>query len=285
MASPEQQLSSKGRASRQEVTRLRMRCLASLRLVVAVAVSVGTAMVVGPIVLAPSAFASNPTCTGTASSTAGTCSTDGQLDIGAGPLEFVVTGNTTASPCPSTTDVCFAFNSVTLNGDNQYTSADVDAGANVVVTDATGSGDGWNFGIGASQFLDNNGSSATSCTAPGTNPSTSGDEACLPTTLYYENDTSFVSASASGPTFACNSDSTCTTPTNGVTSYPVTITTGDTTTVGTPVSVFDAAANTGMGSIVVSGDYLWQEVPANSFAGTYTNTIEFALASGPSGTL
>jgi len=258
------------------------------RLIMATLVLSGATALAGPLVLAPAAGATNPQCTGTVSgTTAGTCSTSGQLDVAAGPLEFTVTGNTTATPCStsSTSAVCIGFNQVTLNGFNQETSADVDAGANLQVVDATGSGDGWNFGIGASQFIDNSGSSATSCTAPGTNPATSGDEACLPTTIQYEDDTTYASTGGGAPTFACATNSTCAIPSNSITSYPVSITTGGPRAVGTITSVFNAASNSGMGAIVVSGDYLWQSVPANTYAGQYQNTIEFALASGPSGTL
>ncbi len=260
---------------------------------IATVVVMGGATLMASVTFAPLASA-NPTCTGTVSgSTPGTCSIDGELDVNAGPLEFTVTGNSTASPCPATTDVCAVLNSVTLNGFDQWTSGNMDAGADINVVDATGSGAGWNFGIDATQFLYQKSTttgSTTSCAAPGLAAEAGGTYACLPVTTYYTDDntstpvTTQSNPSGAAPSFSCASGSTCTTPTNSDSGYPIDVASGSQSS-ATPVSVFNAAANTGMGSILVSGDYLWQEVPANSYAGTYSSTVTLALASGPSGSL
>jgi hypothetical protein len=66
---------------------------------------------------------------------------------------------------------------------------------------------------------------------------------------------------------------TCTTnPTNGVT-YPVTLS-------GTAHKIYNAAANTGRGTINVTSTYQ-VSYPANAIAGTYSSTVTLAGATGP----
>jgi hypothetical protein len=73
---------------------------------------------------------------------------------------------------------------------------------------------------------------------------------------------------------ACTPDTSgsCTRPTNNVT-WPITIN-------GTPAKIFNAAANTGQGSDVLTSTYKIT-YPANAIAGTYSSTITYAVASGP----
>ena len=70
---------------------------------------------------------------------------------------------------------------------------------------------------------------------------------------------------------------TCILPTNAV-GYPVTVPAG----AGPPaaVKIYNAAANTGEGSANVTLNFSLA-IPASAFAGTYTSTWTFTIASGP----
>jgi hypothetical protein len=83
-------------------------------------------------------------------------------------------------------------------------------------------------------------------------------------------------SSATGVSSAC-ATGTCTNPTNGI-GYPLAVPAG----AGPPTAVklFNAAANTGMGSFTVTPT-VQVAIPANTFAGTYTSTVTVALVSGP----
>ena len=122
----------------------------------------------------------------------------------------------------------------------------VDQTASTVVTlqpsDLTGSGSGWNVQVTASQF-------------------SSGPHA-LPA--------SATSVTAAGA--AASMAGTCSLPSNSVT-YPVTL--------GTlPVKIYDAAAGSGAGPANVPFVFTLG-VPANTYAGSYTSTWVFSIASGP----
>jgi hypothetical protein len=86
------------------------------------------------------------------------------------------------------------------------------------------------------------------------------------------------------PTATCAAGTTCTLPTDSTT-YPVAITTAATSP--TAVTVYDTAANTGVGQVVIGGsaqaDPLgwWLDVPANASAGAYTSTVTLAIVSAP----
>jgi hypothetical protein len=73
-------------------------------------------------------------------------------------------------------------------------------------------------------------------------------------------------------TCAVDSSGNCTQPTNNVT-WPITINT-------TAAKIFNAAANTGQGTVILTGTYTIT-YPANAIAGTYSSTITYAVASGP----
>lgn len=134
----------------------------------------------------------------------------------------------------------------TLNGTDQlltYTMA-------ISVDDATGTGNGWNLTITSTQF-----------STGGTTPST------LSTTA----------STITGVTSVCVANTTCTDPTNTVT-YPLALPAG--ATAPTAVKLFNAAANTGMGSFTVTPT-VSVSVPANAYAGKYSSTVTLAIVSGP----
>lgn len=134
--------------------------------------------------------------------------------------------------------------SVTMNGLNQ-TATDSQG---LDISDATGSGAGWNV-------------TATSTTF------TSGSHT-LPTSA---------TTIQSAPSDSCDTDSTCTTATNGI-SYPYTLPAG--TTAPTATKLFDAAAGSGMGNQTITPTWTLS-VPSGTAAGTYTSTWTFSLVSGP----
>jgi hypothetical protein len=158
----------------------------------------------------------------------------GTATITAGSLAFV----------GSVPNVSF---SATLNGlDQTVTSTQA-----LDVSDATGSGTGWNL------------------TATSTTFSTGGGTPKLLSTTA----TSLTGA----PTDTCDASSTCTLGTNSVT-YPYVLPAG--ATAPTATKLFNAAANTGLGNQTVTPS--WKlAVPASTFAGTYTSTWTISLVSGP----
>ena len=109
------------------------------------------------------------------------------------------------------------------------------------LTDARGSGAGWNLTIGATTFTDG----ASHTLAPGT---------------------------LTGVTSLCKSGSTCTATSNSV-GYPITIG-------GTASKFFNSAANTGLGRFDVTPT-ISVAIPGNAYAGTYTSTVTIAAVSGP----
>ena len=81
---------------------------------------------------------------------------------------------------------------------------------------------------------------------------------------------------ASAPTDTC--DSSCTSlATNSIT-YPYTVPAGSTAPAAT--KLYNAAANTGVGNQTVTPTFR-VAIPSNSYAGTYTSTWTYTLASGP----
>ena len=155
----------------------------------------------------------------------------GTATITAGSLGFVsAPGN-----------VSFA---ATLNGTDQT----ITQTQPIDVSDATGSGTGWNLTATSTTF-----------TAGAKTLSTSA------TTL------------TGAPTDACDAGSTCTLATNAIT-YPYTLPAG--ATAPTATKLFNAAANTGLGNQTITPS--WKlSVPASTQAGTYTSTWTLSLVSGP----
>jgi hypothetical protein len=155
------------------------------------------------------AFASTLTATGTVSGTAG--------------VSMALPGN------PSFSDI--------LDGTDQT----VQYSALLGLTDARGTGAGWNLQISATSFGDGFGHSL----APG---------------------------AVSGVSAACVGGNSCTAATNGI-SYPLTVT-------GTAAKFYNAATTTGMGKVNVTPT-VDVAIPGNAFAGTYTSTVTLAAVSGP----
>jgi hypothetical protein len=135
-----------------------------------------------------------------------------------------------------------SFPSVTLTGLDQTKTAASQLNPN----DATGSGSGWNI-QGTSTTFTSAGSS-------------------LPTTA-----TSLTSASVTA------GSGTCSLPTNSA-SYPITLPAA--TTAPPAVKLYNAAANTGGGSLILVLNFALS-VPANARSGTYSSSWTFSIASGP----
>jgi hypothetical protein len=155
----------------------------------------------------------------------------GTATISAGSLAFVsAPGNVSFS--------------ATLNGADQT----VTSAQGLDVSDATGSGAGWDITATSTTFTAGAHTLATSST-----------------TL------------AATPTTACDAGATCTLATNSV-AYPYTLPAAG--TAPTATKMFNAALNTGLGNETVTPS--WHlAVPAATFAGTYTSTWTLSLVSGP----
>ncbi len=115
------------------------------------------------------------------------------------------------------------------------------------ITDARGSGAGWNATITSTTFTSGSNTLATNA-----------------------------SAIASIAT-ACVAGGTCTTPTNGL-SYPLTIPAA--ATAPAAVKFFNSAVNTGMGRFTITPT-INVAIPGNSYAGNYSSTVTVAIVSGP----
>ncbi len=153
--------------------------------------------------------------------------------------------------------------SAPLTGANQlaYTSL-----ANYTVSDATGTGLGWNVTFQASQFT---------CTV-GTD---SGCQANM-TTLPWD------SLSIAPPSATCASGSTCTGAPSTSISANTAVDTGSGTTAGAAVKVLSAAALAGIGSYTVTPGtigtgQLQLAIPGNALATTYHSTLTVTVNSGP----
>ena len=135
----------------------------------------------------------------------------------------------------------------TLNGTDQT----VTSAQTFDVGDATGSGTGWNVTATSTTFSTGGGTPRTLSTSA--------------TTVQ------------SAPTVACDASVTCTTATNAI-SYPFVLPAG--TSAPTAQKLYNAAANTGMGNQTVTASFRLA-VPANTYAGSYSSTWTYSLASAP----
>jgi hypothetical protein len=140
-----------------------------------------------------------------------------------------------------------AFN-VTINGSDQTPTVDV----TVHLKDDRGTGAGWKLQVAATTF-----------TTGGGTPKT-----------FANSGTFSISDRANGVDGA----GTYTDPSNSVSSPPIAVTTAATTP--SAVSVFNAALDSGMGHFTVTPS-MQVAIPANAFAGTYTSTITYTIATGP----
>ena len=131
---------------------------------------------------------------------------------------------------------------VTLDGTDKSASYTIP----LSITDARGTGAGWNGTITSTAF--NNGTQSLATTA----------------------------SSITGVASAC-AGTTCTAPTNAIT-YGLTVPAA--ATAPAAVKFFNAAANTGMGLFTITPT-ISVSVPGNAYSGTYTSTVTVAVASGP----
>jgi hypothetical protein len=158
----------------------------------------------------------------------------GDLPVAAGTLGF---------DQPLGTPAFGAFTGITLNGSPQVTSANL---APYIVTDATGSGSGWNVTIQLSQ-LTNGGHTLpldSVHTTAGIVKADPGTTSPVPTM-------SALTGAANGADHA------------------------------TPQKLASAAASEGMGVYLISPKPFVLTVPANAYVGTYTSTVTVAINSGP----
>lgn len=153
--------------------------------------------------------------------------------------------------------------STILNGNNQSLVDTTAADQEYTVNDATGSGAGWHVTTSATTF-------------------TNGTHTFPDSGTFVTNGSTGSIASAAAPTATCSGS--CTLPTNSIT-YPVAITTAAATP--TPVTIYNAAAASGLGQVVIGGSTAtnpvgwWVNVPASASAGSYTSTVTMAIISGP----
>jgi hypothetical protein len=206
------------------------------------------------------------------------------LTGGIGASVLLGTGAAQATACLGTplaagtacTDIgtlTFTAGSLTFTPPTVYTWTATDTGVDqsvlavgsgqeaILVNDATGSGTGWNVTASSTQFT---------ATGP----------IYLPLTALSLNGSATSATVAATPTAACSAATTCTLPTDSGVTYPVTA------IETTPLKIYDAAAATGMGSIVLGLPGAnpmgwWVTIPANQKPGTYTSTITLEVLSAP----
>ncbi|WP_165845455.1 WxL domain-containing protein [Streptacidiphilus pinicola] len=151
----------------------------------------------------------------------------------------------------------------TLNGLNQSVVDTTAADQQYTVDDATGSGAGWHVTTSATTF-------------------TSGSHTLPDAGTFSTNGSTSSVSAGTAPSATCTG--TCTLPSNSTT-YPVAVTTAASSP--TPVTVYDTAAGTGLGQVVIGGSTAaspigwWINIPAGAAAGTYTSTITMEVISGP----
>lgn len=142
------------------------------------------------------------------------------------------------------TPTAVTFPATTLNGTDQVASQT----QLLDISDARGTGAGWNVTATSTAF--NNGSVSLSNGA---------------TTI------------TTAPAVACDPSIACVTPTNAIT-YPYTLPAA--ATAPTATKMYNAAAATGTGALTVTPT--WRlAVPATAAVGTYTSTWTLSLVSGP----
>ena len=169
-------------------------------------------------------------------------------------ITYADSGTATATVNPGGLTESNATNQVNLSLTNQKKVRTVSYSLPITVTDARGSGIGWNLMITSTTF------SLTK-----TDKDASKDR--LPT-----NASSIIGVSAT-----CGTNSTCTGPANHIT-YPLLVPAGQTPPV--PVKFFDATANSGLGKFSIMM-MVQVTVPASTERGVYTSTLTITVASGP----
>jgi len=119
----------------------------------------------------------------------------------------------------------------------------------IMVTDARGSGSGWNLTITSTTFV------------------TSNSKDKLPTNA----------SQIIGVTLGCSANFTCTKPVNSI-SYPLGVPAGD--KAPPPMKFFNAAVNSGLGGFNLT-TMVQVNIPANAKPGTYTSTVILSVVAGP----
>lgn len=160
----------------------------------------------------------------------------------AAPGDVPVNAGTLGFDQPLGTPAFSAFTSVTLNGSPQVTSANL---APYIVTDATGSGSGWNVTIQLSQLTN------ASHTLPMDSVHTTAG------VVKADPGTTSPAPTMSALTGANGADH------------------------ASPQKLASAAVNEGMGVYLVSPKPFVLTVPANAYVGTYASTVTVAVNSGP----
>ena len=169
----------------------------------------------------------------------------------------IMGGALSISPPPT-----IAF-SGTLSGYDLELVDPTPADQSMAVTDATGSFGGWDVtAMAQGPFSCSTGPCST--------------ESLPANALSLDSSSSDPNATAS-PTNVCGAGSTCSPATDDYVAYPIGIPDGGTT----GPSIFDASANSGMGTVNVSGLDWWLAVPANSLAGIYSTSVVVSVNSGP----
>jgi len=128
--------------------------------------------------------------------------------------------------------------------------------------DDTGTGDGWSISVSATPLETSGGTIISSAWQVGLNGSTTSASA-----------TTALVASANGT-------GTYTPPSGNTATYPLAVPGVYGGPSPTPATVYTAAAGSGLGNFAIPVE-LWVTVPANALAGTYTSTVTWTIAAGP----
>jgi hypothetical protein len=186
--------------------------------------------------------------------TGSNCTITGTLTLGGGVLSLTTPDSLTWTG--------------TVTGLDQNLVDTVAADETYLINNATGTTVGWHVTLAATQFTTTGVTPALTLPLAGTF-STNGSVTDVTDTIH--------------PTAACASASTCTLPTDS-TAVPVAVTTGPAVA---PVTIYNAAVSTGLGSIVIGGSATanpvgwWLNVPGNTQGGVYTSTIHLAIVTAP----
>lgn len=168
------------------------------------------------------------------------------LALAAAAVAGTVTATATVSGAGSLslTNGATATLTDTLDGTDQS----VNYALPLTLTDARGTGAGWNLTVTSTTFSDGSGHTL------GTSAS-----------------------SIASVVMACVAGGTCTSATNAIT-YPLTMPAA--TTAPAAVKLFNSAATTGLGRFTITPT-IDVTIPGNAYAGSYSSTITVAAISGP----
>jgi hypothetical protein len=176
------------------------------------------------------------------------CAMTGTVGLTGGSLSLTTSGSLNWTGAITGVDQSLVD---TTPADQQYT-----------VDDATGTGAGWHVTIAATTF-------------------TNGSKTFPNTGTFVTNGSTSSITSTTAPSATCTG--TCTLPDDSALAYPIGITTAP--AAPTPITIYDAKVNTGMGTVVIGGTPnpvgWWVSVPGSASAGSYTSTITMTVISGP----